>query len=130
MANRLRATTNWMLRTTTTTTYRNIPTLRESASTASTTVPYLEAQLLNQTAFNIKCPSVGGTEFVFGDGDSVFAAIFAVLFSIAGICLNLLVIVALIHSRRTRRHPTTPFIISLTVSDLVYSGMILPIMAA
>jgi len=52
------------------------------------------------------------------------------LFAILGICLNVLVIVALMHYRRTRRHVTTPFIISLSISDLVYSGIILPIMAA
>jgi len=84
-----------------------------------------------KTAFNIKCPSLHeSSDFVFGDGDSVFASLFAVLFAILGICLNLLVIVALMHYRRTRRHVTTPFIISLSISDLVYSGFILPIMAA
>ena len=44
--------------------------------------------------------------------------------------LNLLVIISLINYRRTRRHATTPFIISLSVLDLVYAGIILPILAA
>ena len=44
--------------------------------------------------------------------------------------LNLLVIISLINYRRTRRHVTTPFIISLSVLDLVYAGLILPVYAA
>eukprot|EP00092_Neocalanus_flemingeri_P009633 GFUD01010370.1.p1 GENE.GFUD01010370.1~~GFUD01010370.1.p1 ORF type:complete len:420 (-),score=66.22 GFUD01010370.1:529-1788(-) len=85
--------------------------------------------ILNEAVSHIKCPLLSD-DFVFENGDSVFAAIFAVLFAILGICLNVLVIVALMHYRRTRRHVTTPFIISLSFSDLVYSGFILPIMAA
>ena len=44
--------------------------------------------------------------------------------------LNLLVIISLINYRRTRRHVTTPFIISLSVLDLVYAGISLPVLAA
>ena len=44
--------------------------------------------------------------------------------------LNLVVIISLINYRRTRRHVTTPFIISLSVLDLVYAGIILPVYAA
>jgi len=87
-------------------------------------------RIQQQFSINIKCPELNDDLFVFGDGASVFAAIFAVLFAILGICLNILVIVALLHYRRTRQHVTTPFIISLSISDLVYSGFILPIMAA
>ena len=38
-------------------------------------------------------------------------------------------IISLINYRRTRRHVTTPFIISLSVLDLVYAGIILPVYA-
>ena len=46
------------------------------------------------------------------------------------VSLNLLVIVSLINYRRTRRHVTTPFIVTLSVLDLVYAGFILPVYAA
>ena len=39
-------------------------------------------------------------------------------------------IISLINYRSTRRHATTPFIISLSVLDLVYAGIILPVYAA
>jgi len=122
MENMVRRTTvRQMLGRATTSAFRTIPILRQTSTQSSPADP--------TSAFNIKCPSLS-TDFVFGDGDSVFASLFAVLFAILGICLNLLVIVALMHYRRTRRHVTTPFIISLSISDLVYSGFILPIMAA
>ena len=44
--------------------------------------------------------------------------------------MNLLVIISLIYYGRTRRHVTTPFIISLSILDLVYAGIILPVYAA
>ena len=39
-------------------------------------------------------------------------------------------IISLINYRRTRRHVTTPFIISLSVLDLVYAGILVPVLAA
>ena len=57
------------------------------------------------------------------------ASIFASLFSFFGFGLNLVVIVALLYSKKTRNHVTTPFIVSLSCLDLIYSGYILPIFA-
>ena len=54
----------------------------------------------------------------------------AVTVMVFNFSLNLLVIVSLIYYPRTRRHVTTPFIISLSVLDLVYAGIILPVYAA
>jgi len=68
-------------------------------------------------------------KFVFGDGDSLFITIFASIFSALGIILNMLVIVAVLNYPITRKHATTPFILSITFSDLIYSAFILPIMA-
>ena len=90
--------------------------------------------------------------FVFGPGDSLFITIFASIFAALGIILNFLVLVAVLNYPTTRRivgtfpelkkiftNPcfssfdflkvTTPFILSTTVSDLIYSAIILPIMA-
>ena len=54
----------------------------------------------------------------------------AVTVMVFNFSLNLLVIVSLIYYPRTRRHVTTPFIISLSFYDLVYAGIILPVYAA
>ena len=54
---------------------------------------------LDQTPFKH-----AGGEFVFGDGDSLFISIFAGIFSFLGIILNVLVIVAVVNYRPTRRH--------------------------
>ena len=92
--------------------------------------------------------------FVFGPGDSLFITIFASIFAALGIILNFLVLVAVLNYPTTRRivgtfpklkknsqththcfssfdflKVTTPFILSTTVSDLIYSAIILPIMA-
>ena len=48
-------------------------------------------------------------DFVFGDGDCIFITIFASLFSVVGVNLNLLVFVAVINYRPTRRHVSIRF---------------------
>jgi len=73
------------------------------------------------------CPNLDNHDFVFGQGASVFASVFAAIFSVTGFGLNLLVIVSLLLYRRTREHVTTPFIVSLSISDFIYSAFILPI---
>jgi len=130
MANNLYSSTANQILRRTTQSYRTVPIRIHTAASSTTTEDILDPSLGNySSAYNIKCPSISD-DFVFGDGDSAFAAVFASVFAILGICLNLLVIVALLYCRRTRRHVTTPFIISLSVSDLVYSAILLPIMAA
>ena len=42
---------------------------------------------------------------------------------------NLVVIVALLTYRATRARNTTPFILSISILDLIYSAFILPILA-
>ena len=44
--------------------------------------------------------------------------------------LNLLVICAMLSYGRVRKHVTTPFIISLSCTDLTYSAIILPVLGA
>jgi len=68
-------------------------------------------------------------EFAFGHGDSIFITFCAIVFAVVGGILNLLVLVAILHYSTTRKHVTTPFIVSTTVSDLIYSVVLLPIMA-
>ena len=54
--------------------------------------------------------------FLFSWGDSLFVTIFASLFSIIGILLNLLVFVSVLNYRVTRRHVR---FVKLKVSDCV-----------
>ncbi len=54
---------------------------------------------------------------------------FAVLISCVGSALNALTLVALVSQRKLRAHSTTDFVVSLTVSDLLYCAFCLPITA-
>jgi len=51
------------------------------------------------------------------------------LISIAGTILNLTTILSLLNHKLVRQQPTTPFIISLATSDLIFSSATLPILA-
>ena len=58
-----------------------------------------------------------------------FAAISAVLLSVIGVSGNLLTILALTKDKKLRAKATTSFIISLSVSDLLFCGFNLPLTA-
>ena len=68
------------------------------------------------------------TELLFSETTSIIGAIFAIIFSILGTAGNIFTIVALWRSK-LRTHPTTLFIISLAVSDLIFSTFNLPLQA-
>lgn len=65
-------------------------------------------------------------DYVFGHAEGLLASIFAGLFSVAGIVLNMGTISALLNFQRTRNHVTTLFIVSLALSDLIFSMFTLP----
>ena len=50
-------------------------------------------------------------------------------FSSVGVILNTVTLITLINSRKLRAQPTNQFIISLTVSDLLYCAVCLPLTA-
>ena len=52
--------------------------------------------------------NIGQLKTYFSQGDSLFITIFASLFSVLGILLNLLVLVAVLNYRVTRRHVSSP----------------------
>ncbi|CAG5100812.1 Similar to Tre1: Protein trapped in endoderm-1 (Drosophila melanogaster) [Cotesia congregata] len=58
------------------------------------------------------------------------AAVCAILFSIVGVLGNLVTIIALMKYTRLRRHATTAFVISLSISDLIFSAVNLPLTAS
>ena len=68
------------------------------------------------------------TELLFSETTSIIGAIFAIIFCIIGTLGNLFTIAALWNSK-LRSHPTTLFIISLAVSDLIFSAFNLPLQA-
>ncbi|XP_012542853.1 protein trapped in endoderm-1 [Monomorium pharaonis] len=84
--------------------------------------------------------TVNGTIFEIAseDGDikpfprlvTIGAAGFAIIFSIIGILGNLVTVIALLKYTRLRRHATTAFVISLSVSDLIFSAVNLPLTAS
>ena len=80
---------------------------------------------------NISICVINGTEekFVFPYISAIWAASSATTFSIFGVSFNLLTILSLLNHTPVRKHVTTPFVISLAFSDLIFSGAILPMMA-
>lgn len=67
--------------------------------------------------------------FAFDPIDSVLAGSAATFLSLLGMTFNLVTILALLNHLPLRKHVTTPFVISLAVSDFMFSSCILPIMA-
>ena len=59
----------------------------------------------------------------------LFSGTSATFLSITGAGLNLVTILALLDYYPVREHVTTPFVISLACSDLLFSTVILPLMA-
>ncbi|XP_034940177.1 protein trapped in endoderm-1 [Chelonus insularis] len=61
---------------------------------------------------------------------TIIAAVCAILFSVVGILGNAVTVIALLKYTRLRRHATTAFVISLSVSDLIFSAVNLPLTAS
>ena len=69
------------------------------------------------------------TDYVYSDGESILAGLGATFQSIAGTILNILVIVALLKNTILRKEYLTPAIISLSLTDLLFSVITLPALA-
>ena len=69
------------------------------------------------------------TKFCYTPTESIVAGLGASLQGIAGTILNFLVIVALLGTKSIRHEYITPSILSLVVTDLLFSTVTLPIMA-
>ncbi|XP_014474408.1 PREDICTED: protein trapped in endoderm-1 [Dinoponera quadriceps] len=61
---------------------------------------------------------------------TIAAAICAIIFSIIGVLGNLVTVIALLRYTRLRRHATTAFVINLSISDLIFSAINLPLTAS
>ncbi|XP_058795352.1 protein trapped in endoderm-1-like [Phymastichus coffea] len=61
---------------------------------------------------------------------TIFAAVCAIIFSIVGVLGNLVTVIALLRFTRLRRHATTAFVISLSVSDLIFCAVNMPLTAS
>ena len=70
------------------------------------------------------------TEYCYTTAESIIAGLGATFQSIAGTILNFLVIVALIRTKSIRHEYITPSILSLIVTDLLFSTITLPMLAA
>jgi len=69
-----------------------------------------------------------GSRILFGETSSAIGAIAAIALCVFGTLFNLYTIIALYLSK-LRRHPTTLCVISLAISDLIFSAFNLPVMA-
>ncbi|XP_076289496.1 trapped in endoderm 1 [Lasioglossum baleicum] len=61
---------------------------------------------------------------------TIVAAVCAIIFSVVGVAGNLVTVIALLKYTRLRRHATTAFVISLSISDLIFSAVNLPLTAS
>ena len=78
-----------------------------------------------------QCSVLGNsTDWVYSEAESIVAGLGATFQSIAGSTLNLLIILALLRKPSLRKEHLTPFILSLAATDLIYSTVTLPIIAA
>ncbi|KYQ55086.1 Gustatory receptor trehalose 1 [Trachymyrmex zeteki] len=66
----------------------------------------------------------------FTRSETIIAAVCAIIFSIIGVLGNLVTVIALLKYTRLRRHATTAFVISLSISDLIFSAVNLPLTAS
>ncbi|KAL9694820.1 hypothetical protein quinque_014105 [Culex quinquefasciatus] len=60
---------------------------------------------------------------------SIFATISASLVFVFGIIGNLLTVIALLKYHKLRKHPTTAFVLSLSISDLFFCAVNMPLTA-
>ncbi|KOC70267.1 Protein trapped in endoderm-1 [Habropoda laboriosa] len=81
----------------------------------------------NGTIFDLE--SGGETLKHFPRPATITAAVCAIIFSVVGIVGNLITVIALLKYTRLRRHATTAFVISLSISDLIFSAVNLPLTA-
>ncbi|XP_011307025.1 protein trapped in endoderm-1 [Fopius arisanus] len=72
----------------------------------------------------------GGFERQFSRPLTIIAAVCAILFSVVGVLGNLVTVIALLKFARLRRNATTAFVISLSISDLIFAAVNLPLTAS
>ena len=70
------------------------------------------------------------TDYVYPEAVSLFGGIVGQITSIAGFTLNILVIIAFIKTPSLRKEYLTPFMISLALTDFLFSAIALPMDAA
>ena len=70
------------------------------------------------------------TRYVYSDAESDFAGVIYGFESLAGSILNILIIVALLRNTRLREEYLTPTIISIALTDCLFSGFFISIMSA
>jgi hypothetical protein len=80
--------------------------------------------------FCLKPVLENNTDWVYSEGESIFAGVCATLQAIAGVVLNVLVFAVFLGNAAFRKEYLTPFILSLATTDLLYSLFTLPIIAA
>ena len=100
-------------------------------------ISHYHLEKLNDSDYNTECylkvdlKSVlsNETAYCYSTSASVIAGLGAILQSIVGVTLNLLVILALLRTRSIRREYVTPSVVSLSGTDLIFSMFTLPMMS-
>ena len=106
--------------------YLKVRLIKNYVLQSNETCPYE----LADNGFCLKPVLENKTDWVYSQEESIFAGFCATLQAIAGIILNLLVFAVFLRNPAFRKEYLTPFILSLATTDLVYSLVTLPIIAA
>lgn len=69
------------------------------------------------------------TDYVYSEAVSVIGGLGALITGIGGSMLNLLVIIAFMKTPSLRKEYLTPFMVSLAMTDLIFSAIALPMLA-
>ena len=68
-------------------------------------------------------------DFIFSDTAADLAGYVGLIIAVIGVVFNAVNILALLRYKLIRAHVTTPFVISLSTSDMLFSGLYLPILS-
>ena len=83
-----------------------------------------------QFCFKPVIENISDIGWVYSDEESIFAGICATCQAIIGVALNTLIFCVFLNTASFRKEYLTPFVLSLATTDLMYSLITLPIIAA
>ncbi|KAH8240514.1 hypothetical protein KR038_001432 [Drosophila bunnanda] len=84
---------------------------------------------MNMDTMDMQMDAPAVTQSIYPHSATLFAAISACVFVTIGVLGNLITLLALLKSPTIREHATTAFVISLSISDLLFCSFSLPLTA-
>ena len=92
-------------------------------------LPQTDSEIHKDCWWTLPNDSTNDTSFAYSDGEADAAGVIFGLESVAGILLNFVLIVALLKNAEIRKEYMTTTIISILITDFLFSIFFLPIMS-